>query len=212
MKVLANLLDPRQARRALGWRARDDQAAIMSVEGQISSAEATVLSRLASEAPRGLDIVEIDSYRGRSACALAMGSRQGHGNRVFAVDPHAEFVGPKGGQYGLLDQQALYENILRLGLGDLIAVVSLDSLSAARAWRDRSIGLLWIDGNHRHEAVLADLEAWYPHVVEKGVIAFHDMDMEDVGRVVDQGIERGLLTPLGRVDNMAWLSKVGRDA
>ena len=47
--------------------------------------------------------------------------------RIYAIDPHVEYVGPKGGVYGPRDQAALYRNIVRNRVGELVAVVSLTS-------------------------------------------------------------------------------------
>lgn len=39
---------------------------------------------------------------------------------------------------------------------------------------DNSLGLLYLDAGHSYEAVMADLRAWFPKVVDGGVIAGHD--------------------------------------
>jgi predicted O-methyltransferase YrrM len=184
-----------------------DLKKLSEIEGQITSDEASELARLASEVQPNQDIVEIGSYRGRSTCALAVGSIRGHGNRVYAVDPHVEFVGPKGGHYGPADQAVLYENLSRMRLGEIVAIVSLPSQSAARAWPGESIGLLWIDGDHNYPAVLADVDAGYPHVVHGGIIAFHDVDMSDVSRVIDHSIQQGKMSAVGMIDGMRWFKK-----
>jgi predicted O-methyltransferase YrrM len=179
----------------------------MTVEGQISPDEAAALAQLACQTHRGQDIVEIGSFRGRSTCALAAGARRGAGNRIYAVDPHTDFLGPRGGHYGPADQAELYANIVRLHLGELVAVVSLPSVRAARAWLTPSVGLLFIDGNHRYPAAWADFEAWYPHVLPGGTLAFHDVDLPDVARVVDEVVDAQFAEPVERVDTLLWLRK-----
>ena len=47
------------------------------------------------------------------------------------------------------------------------------SQEAGRAW-NRPIDFLLIDGDHREEAVERDWSDWHPHVMDDGVIAFHD--------------------------------------
>ena len=188
-------------------KAKSDIDAVMAIEGQISCAEADALATLASKTAPGHDIVEIGSFRGRSSCALGIGSLRVPRNRVFAIDPHTEFIGPNGGHYGPADQEALYANVVRLGLGEIIAVISLPSVRAARAWSAPTVGLLFIDGNHRYVGVRADFEAWYAHVVPGGVIAFHDADMPDVQRVIDQALVTRLAERVGQIDSMCWLKK-----
>jgi hypothetical protein len=137
----------------------------MRIPGQIASDEARALWQLASEVPAGFQIVELGSFRGRSTLALAYGSYAGQRNRVYAVDPHADYVGPNGGVYGPQDQADLYRHIVRHRLGAIICVVCLASCDAAVAWNEPSVGLLWIDGDHRYEAVKRDMEAWWPFMI-----------------------------------------------
>jgi predicted O-methyltransferase YrrM len=47
------------------------------------------------------------------------------------------------------------------------------SHEAVRQW-SRPIDFLLIDGDHRESAVERDWNDWSPHVVEKGVVVFHD--------------------------------------
>ena len=47
------------------------------------------------------------------------------------------------------------------------------SHEAVAAW-NRPIDFLLIDGDHREEAVEQDWNDWHPHVMEDGIIAFHD--------------------------------------
>ncbi len=180
---------------------------VMGIAGQITAEEALKLAELARAVPAGAVTVEIGSYRGRSSAALACGSREGTGHRVYAIDPHAEFIGPKGGRYGPPDQAALYGYMTELGLGDLVAVVSLPSDQVARSWAEPNVGLLWIDGNHRYEAVWADATLWYPHVISKGIIAFHDSEYPDVACVIEEVTKEFGLTCLGRIDALTWLRK-----
>ena len=133
--------------------------AALSVDGQISRDEAKTLIHLGSNVPSNNVIVEIGTYRGRSAVALALGSRLGAGVRVYAIDPHTEFRGVMGGRFGPQDMAALYRNLVKAQVGDTVAVVCLPSLVVARTWSKRTIGLLWIDGDHTYEAVRADAEA-----------------------------------------------------
>lgn len=55
-------------------------------------------------------------------------------------------------------------------------VVWMRTLSedAGRQWTGPEVDLLYIDADHRLEAVQADLDAWAPHLAEGGVIVFDD--------------------------------------
>ncbi len=57
--------------------------------------------------------------------------------------------------------------------GPKIVWIEAFSYDAARRW-DRPIDFLLIDGDHREEAVEQDWHDWAPHVVENGIVVFHD--------------------------------------
>jgi len=47
------------------------------------------------------------------------------------------------------------------------------SQELAKRW-DKKISILLIDGDHSYDGVTADLESWFPHMKEGGVILMHD--------------------------------------
>lgn len=47
----------------------------------------------------------------------------------------------------------------------------------------RKINVLFIDGDHTYEGCKADIDVWYPHMVKKGVMLFHDCDATSPGVV-----------------------------
>lgn len=56
----------------------------------------------------------------------------------------------------------------------IINPVRLPSIEAAKQYADNSLDVVFIDADHHYEAVLADLNAWYPKVKPGGIIAGHD--------------------------------------
>jgi hypothetical protein len=143
------------------------------VEGMIGEPEAALLTRLATEVGEGC-IVEIGSYRGMSTIALARGARV----PVYAIEPHEEFTGVLGGTFGPADRRAFFENLLRAGVVEQVRLVNLSSEVVAPGWQ-LPVGLLWIDGDHRYEAVRRDFECWEPHL--RGPVAFHDAIQPTLG-------------------------------
>jgi predicted O-methyltransferase YrrM len=184
----------------------------MSVEGQISRAEARALVELARDTAPGTAIVEVGTFRGRSTTALALGSRLGRRNRVFAVDPHEKFTGVFGGAFGPKDQAALYRNITRADVGDIVAVVSLPSRAAARSWTEKNVSLLWIDGDHRYEAVFSDYSAWSGFLIAGGIVAFHDRAALGVAKLVEELVQNHQLLPQGDVEALVWFKILGEPA
>jgi hypothetical protein len=142
-------------------------------EGMIGDLEAVLLSRLASEVEEGC-IVEIGSWRGMSTIALARGARV----PVYAIEPHEHFVGVLGGVFGPDDRRAFFENLLEAGVVEQVRLVNLSSEVVTPGWQ-LPVGLLWIDGDHRYEAVKRDFTCWEPHL--RGKVAFHDAIQETLG-------------------------------
>ena len=186
-----------------GWYETGLEAAL-ATEGWMKPGELLALMRLARAVPEDAHIVEIGTYRGRSTVALAHGVLQGNNNRVYTFDPHLEFTGVRGGTFGPSDQAHLYRALADAGVGEVVFVVCLDSKLVAANWPTADVGLLVVDGDHRKEAVLADLEAWLPHLRSDAVIALDDTDFADVREVVQELLDAGRLELLGREGKLAW--------
>ena len=180
----------------------------MSAEGQISRAEVRRLIELARNVPAGEVIVEIGTFRGRSTIALALGAIMGNANRVYAIDPHVEFQGVFGGQFGPSDQAELYGNLVKARVGHIVAVVSLSSQAAAHAWTQKNVGLLWIDGDHRYAAVCADFNSWYRFVARDGLVAFHDRSAPGVEQLVAELVSNGRILQIGNLEALSWFRLV----
>jgi predicted O-methyltransferase YrrM len=141
-----------------------------------------LLCKLAREVRKGC-IVEVGSYRGRSAVALGRGSLDGHQARVYAIEPHAEFVGERGGVFGPLDRAAFYEAMLRTNCYRIVRLVNLTSEVVAPNWNE-PIGLLFIDGDHSEHGVRRDWNCWSPHLTDDAIVAFDDTDWPAPAKIV----------------------------
>lgn len=60
------------------------------------------------------------------------------------------------------------------------------SVKAASLFDDESIDCIFVDGDHRYEAVLKDLEAWLPKLKTGGLMIGDDYWMTQVAAAVDQ--------------------------
>lgn len=165
--------------------------AIEQTEGATSLADAELLFQLARECHEGC-IVEIGSYRGRSAVALALGTQGGANLPVYAIEPHEKFTGVLGGQFGPEDRGAFYRHMLSTGTYRTVRLVNLTSRIVAPGW-ELPVGLLWIDGDHRYEGVRSDFDLWEPHLTEHATVAFDDAANRDIGpyRVIQELIASG---------------------
>jgi predicted O-methyltransferase YrrM len=146
----------------------------------ISAGQASRLYTLSRRVAADLAIVEVGSYRGRSAIALALGARAGNAAPVFAIDPHEDFVGVLGGRYSGQDREHFMHNVLNARCAQTIRLVNLPSTLVAKAW-ERQVGLLYIDGDHSLEGVAADFHSWSTHLASGAVVAFDDATDPEIG-------------------------------
>jgi 2-polyprenyl-3-methyl-5-hydroxy-6-metoxy-1,4-benzoquinol methylase len=186
----------------------DELPAFLSAyRGGVSVEEGLALHRYAADCAGG-DIVEIGSFRGKSAVALATGAVQSR-VRVFCIEPHTEFMGVYGGKFGPQDRGAFYEVMLQTALFEKVALVNLPSREAARAWR-WPIGLMFVDGDHSFRGVKRDFDAWDPHVCLGGIVAFDDATDPAVGpaNLIEQILASGRYADLETVGKVRFLRKV----
>ena len=150
---------------------------IITVEGLlVSPYQEHWFFKTARSLPNGATIVEIGSFKGRSTCCFAYGCR-GTSKHIFAIDTFAgndsdfqEGSSFEGGSY----LHVFHHNLKSRGLAEYVTSVPGLSTDAARAW-DKPIDLLYIDGSHVYEDVLADFNNFFPHVKPGGIVAFHDV-------------------------------------
>ncbi len=178
---------------------------VRSIRGWLSAAQAQLLYDYAA-AVRDACVVEIGSYRGRSTAALALGAIAGGGAPVFAIEPHEEFHGPLGGEFGPEDRAAFFRNMLKFDLYRQVRLVNLPSTVVARGW-ERPVGLLWIDGDHTFDAVRADFISWKPHLVPGAIVAFDDAATPGLGpdRVVAEAQTEHGFVEVARVEKVVAL-------
>lgn len=164
----------------------NDIQKIMSIEGSVSKTEVRLLYTYAKNIKESC-IVEIGSARGRSTAALALGSLAGSKVPVYAIEPHEEFIGVKGGKFGPQDRVEFFKNMLHVGCVEIVRLINLRSQEVAQGWT-QSIGFLWIDGDHSYEAVKHDSEAFGAFLVPGGFVALHDSKLEGPARVIAEAI------------------------
>jgi predicted O-methyltransferase YrrM len=193
-------------------KARDAAA---HIQGWLTSAEGERLFTLAASCRPGATIVEIGSWKGKSTTWLALGATCRAGTQVIAIDPHLPSIEQTyvGGDSG--DPHAeLLANLTQAGVADRVDVRRRRAEDVATTF-DRSIDLLFVDGDHDELAVRRDIDTWAPKVPEGGVVAFHDAFNVD-----SPGVARALRPLLWRtnewrvcgvVDSLIWVRRVARN-
>lgn len=56
-----------------------------------------------------------------------------------------------------------------------VEIIKKDSFLASKLIKDNELDFIYIDGNHKFDYVLKDLDAWYPKIKEGGIISGHDI-------------------------------------
>jgi predicted O-methyltransferase YrrM len=153
---------------------------VSQIEGWLSKEQAAALYHAAGKVQPGQWIVEIGSHHGRSTVALAKGKPDSVG--MLAIDP---FLDPARG-HGVEAYDAFLHNLHRLGLDQRVHLFRGTSQQAAESFGliletlvgpdtgRPGIGLLFVDGLHDRNSVLADMDGWEPLVVDGGLAFFHD--------------------------------------
>ncbi len=173
------------------------------IDGWLKAEDAELLFAAAASVRSGC-IVELGSYRGRSTVALCAGSVAGGKVPVYAVDPHEHFVGIKGGVFGPGDRRAFFKTMLTTRYANIVRLINTTSQVIAPGW-DKPVSLLFIDGDHRYEAVLSDISAWKPHLVDNALVIFNDATGAGTSLVIKDMVREGTLTPVQTIGRLAML-------
>jgi predicted O-methyltransferase YrrM len=187
----------------------DAWQAAKNVPGFLLENEARFLGMMAACAPRNGVIVEIGSFKGKSAVMLGkLAERYGIGP-IIAIDPHnfnnAELEEHRSNP-GATSYDEFLKNLETAGVSAYVEVHRQLSTEVAKSW-DRPIRLLWIDGNHSYTGAKADFDAFMPYLVPGGFIALHDALHEFSGPIrvfVEDILQSGHFGAAGFVNSIAW--------
>ena len=147
------------------------------VEHQTALADLVRSVRYAKGQP--LRILEVGSWLGATAMAMADATED---SRVFCVDTwngtESDCTGRMAKEAGGND--AVYAEFLNR-IGDrkdkTIFPFRRSSLEAAAMDWPGGFDLIFLDADHSYEAVKADIEAWWPHLRDDGVMVGHDFEV-----------------------------------
>lgn len=137
-------------------------------------------------------ILEVGSWKGRSVHALLLGCQ----GPVFAIDHFKGNPSELKGKH----QEATYNDISQtffenVGHFSNLAMLKMNSQQAVQLFADKSIDMIFIDGEHTYEAVKQDLALWIPKC--KKLLCGHDFNMVGVKQALsdyDLKIENPVLS------------------
>jgi len=186
---------------------RDAWEETQKVPGHLMENEAHFLGLLAACVPARGTIVEIGSFKGRSTVMLAkVASHYGCGP-VVAIDPHnSPILLDHDANPGASSYQDFLDSMHAAGVSNHVEPYAAYSKDVADSW-NRPIRLLWIDGDHSYEGAKNDLEGFFPHLVPRGVVAFHDALNAFPGPIrvfVEDVLSSDRFGPAGFVHSIAW--------
>jgi len=153
-------------------------------QDQISSEQKVVLQTLAeSVAKPACKFLEIGSWLGDSTVVLAKVAQQ-QGGHLFCVDWWKGNIGTE-----LMDIASkediffsFWQRISREGLEDAVIPIRSKSDVASEILKKRLFEMVFIDADHRYEAVLRDIKQYAPLVNRnEGILCGHDCE----GRISD---------------------------
>lgn len=170
-----------------------------AISSHVTKQERVQLYRLGRSARR---VLEIGSYLGASAaCFGAAMAKSGTHGKVYCVDTWGNETMPE----GLRDT---FDEFCRntSAYADFIVPMRGRSTDVAAAVKAQTefVDLLFIDGDHSYEAVLADWHAYRGLLREGSAIVFHDWGWaEGVQRVIAEEAA-GVVQRQGALPNMWW--------
>ena len=186
-----------------GVRFEKVEKKIYAVEGLLVPGQERWLFEAAKALPDGATIVEIGGYKGRSTCCFAFAC-VGTCKHIFTIDTFSgnetDFTGENRRNFFKVWRNNIKSNGLLKYVTPLIGF----SNEVANTWSG-PIHLLFIDGSHQYEDVLADFNNFYPYVVPGGIIALHDVEPGHLGPLgVWNEHAEGRLTDIGACSTLAF--------
>jgi predicted O-methyltransferase YrrM len=131
------------------------------VVGFLSPGEGQQLAELA----RGLIVLEIGSWQGRSTICMAQTAR-----KVLAVDPHRNFA-HAGNEPSL---EAFVANLRRYGVEDKVLPLVGKSEEILPLLKPYLVDMVFVDGWHDLESIELDIVLATPILQPAGTWVFHD--------------------------------------
>jgi cephalosporin hydroxylase len=171
----------------------DAVSAADKIHGWMSQIE---LRWLASAASSRKLVVEIGSWQGRSAKAMAMTV----GEKLFCIDPWYRATGanlkdlhpelPDAPDNVILAFKKHLEPELAAGKVVPMRMKAAEAVDPIRTiLNGRKLDMVFIDGGHKYEEVSADIKDWRPMIASGGILCGHDWNHQGWPGVVKAVME-----------------------
>lgn len=121
-------------------------------------------------------LVEIGVWKGASISYLAYNNPN---SKIYAVDLFNDTYRYKKGKLKEAAQSILSfynDQLIKTNTRHIITDIKEYSWNGAKHFEDNSIDFIFIDADHSYEAVVKDLEAWFPKIKKNGIFSGHDYE------------------------------------
>jgi len=153
-----------------------------------------------------LKVVEIGVCRAETSCYLMENCP--NIKVLYGIDPWLPYQDKPTQPITATMQDEFFKtaikNIVEKGLRGKIRIIKRRSDKIVTSFLDNSVDVLFVDGDHRFEAVLNDLEIWWPKLKKGGIMAGHDYGVSGVMQALDRFKKYNNIETVHRVKNAAW--------
>ena len=183
----------------------DEQSILMRPGGQRDA-----LRQLIANLPKRNDMLgaEIGSYMGESAELFIQSWKF---KTFYCIDPWEAGYdsGDIASNRGCFDEiEAIFD--ARVSAYPPIVKIKAKSVDATGKFSDGSLDFVYLDGDHRHDTVVADLAAWIPKLKPSGFIGGHDWSWSDAsGKLADAVLKAIYPRKPKMFDDGNWLCFMG---
>lgn len=146
-------------------------------------------------------VVEIGSFQGVSTLLFAL-----FAEKVYSVDNYSYLASPDQAAFGsttfkqmFIDAEKLFTERI-LGIPNIVKVRK-SSIEAAVDFKDNSLDVVYIDGEHDYENIKKDIRAWKNKIKKGGLLAGHDWYLPFIYIVLS---EENLLNELMIYPDSSW--------
>ncbi|MEQ8232065.1 MAG: class I SAM-dependent methyltransferase [Gammaproteobacteria bacterium] len=152
---------------------------IDTVPGFLAPNQERCLFDLVSALPQDALVLEVGSFLGRSTVSMAFACRNSE-RRIFAVDTFEgnahDFVKGKNKIHWEGDSffPVFWQHLRERGLDRHVIPLRATSLAIARCW-GKPLDMIYLDGSHQYEDVVAEIDAFVPWLKPGGCVAMHDV-------------------------------------
>ena len=155
----------------LAGRVVESMTLAEQLPGCLTRTEAKLLAVLPYLDVKG-EVLELGAFQGKCSIILAKSALAAGVERTYACDPLLPLSStlPVEARVSDVDlPQVLHQNLEAHGVADVVEFYRMKSSELARSW-NRPLKCLWIDGDHRHSEISADVQLFSRFLVPGAVI------------------------------------------